>query len=486
MNKHPLPLPRTKIAMRINDERSSAVFSNSPFGRFQTGKVRRLSESIPSSSLQRPNYHEIFSKGKKFIRSSSEKPKDFSNNRQLDFNNKTNNSNDTNDADNEKINLGLTFNNNTNLIHMISMKEYRIKLHFMSNWGHPELITCSEVDFLDRDRKIINGCKVFHNGIELENPKNIHLCNIKDLDKLVNRTLIKTTVEESWVSKWIFTEPLILVFKFMSPKPPDYIRIFNGKYLPEANVKHFRVYSDNDRFICEGDVPKSFGTEMVFKLGSMAEFPPIEKLNVLQQQFNEEIFNDKKGSFNDMKNIGFGVDKFGKIYVPYINEISITLVEPFDISSDQIGLNALELFCEDGQVISNKYLSDTSTICILNGYSYNSPYNLFKGNKKSQNSDDMWNAKWEKDNPPTVRIVFERPKKIVMVRVWNHNGIDDSYKNGTKKIKLSSGKETLWRGVLTKSRGMTSKTRNGINDIWIVEKLPWENHVFVSQKDSVK
>lgn len=394
-------------------------------------------------------------------------------------------------------------------------KEYLLTIQFISNWGHPNIISCSEIDILGKDRtplpKVSISEYVHKDPNRYEEPNTNTDVNPQNLNLLCNHFLIKETKEGSWCSNWKpkSKKPFLLNINITSNEHPEYIRIWNSKFLPESNIRFFRVFYDM-QVIAEGEVPINFC--VVTKLHSDIIKPlPISIPPLCDPTTLEKIHQDQDHSLNQIeeeksKDVNFGLtrdemlaifqenvnnidcDKYGRMFVPRVRKLSFTLIESYDPNSAGIGLNSIELFDINGKNIS---FSSIKSVNILNGKCVSSPFNLFKDHRRTMDSSDMWICEKEKENEhqncssinsyPKLTVDLAREKKIVMIRIWNYNGFDEFNLYGVRKMRIDSDKGLLWRGVLNAAKGMTSRIVDGITDIWLTDKTPWMNCPQISE-----
>ena len=386
-------------------------------------------------------------------------------------------------------------------------REYQLNIHFASNWGHPNLITCSEIDILGKDKTPLQKVSISEyipkDPNNADEPYIYSNLNSQFFDRMCNHILIKETKDDSWYSNWNPKSkiPLILNINIISKERPEYIRIWNSKYLPESNLRNFTVHYER-QIVGQGEVPINFC--VVTKLNSEIIKPvPIAIPPLCDPTTLEQIQEHHKYPIPQKKSniINFGIakeemlsifqeevnsldcDKYGKMFVPRVKRLKFTLLEAFDPDSNEMGLNSIELFDVNGKSFS---FSHIKSVNILNGKCVSSPFKLFKDHRRTMDSSDMWICEKEideekKNNPncskldlsTKLTVDLSKEKKIVLIRIWNYNGFNEFNHYGVKKMRIDSDKGFLWRGILNEAKGMTSKIIDGITDIWLTDKTPW-------------
>lgn len=324
--------------------------------------------------------------------------------------------------------------------------DYQFVVCFISTWGNSSTISCSEIDFLTHEKISIPNIKVSFVD------KSENTCNsLEDLQAISNRTLIKTP-RQCWSHHWEQDRPpLMVLFTFSTAQAPEYIRIWNGKFNPESQLRKFQVYFDK-KLLFTGEVPCQFGIVAPIKLD--------DNLRLSLYKFS--------GFFDEAPPLD--TDKFGKMPVIPMKQLTIEFLETFVIST-QIGLNSIQFFDTSGKEVP---VSAIRTIKVLGATSLVSPFQLLKDKRRTMDEKEMWYA--DKENPNDVVsyvVTFNKPVQIILIRIWNYNGPDVD--NGVKKARIISADKTIWIGLLNKAKGMTSKIVEGVTDIWLTEKELWKD-----------
>lgn len=327
------------------------------------------------------------------------------------------------------------------------MNTYRIQIIFKSNWGDPKAITCSEIDFLGKDRVPIPGVVVTP-----DDP--IILAKMKNPKLLCNQDMIKPDESAAWMCEWPIAVPLVLNFDVQASAPPESLRIWNGKYRSDANVKDISIHS-NGTFLAGGEIPREFGRIISLRTNEIPQLPIF-----IHDQFDKEAEKLARVS-----------DKYGRLPVPKARKITFRIIDTHESGSALTGLNCIELFGVNGKPIA---FSKLKSIAVENGTNVFSPFKLLKDKRRTMDDDDMWAV--EREPGKDILLTFELHKtlEIVMIRIWNYNG-DNPRKNGVRKMRIDLDGMMMWKGMLSSAKGMTSKIIDGVTDVWLIDKEKWKS-----------
>ncbi|OHT06532.1 hypothetical protein TRFO_25417 [Tritrichomonas foetus] len=384
--------------------------------------------------------------------------------------------------------------------------DLQITIQFISNWGNSNTITCSEVDFLTGDRIPVSNVRVSFGNKLLNTPENLN-----HLQKLCNKTLVKVqkdcwsfpfnqqlrklqsksqlelvNFKNDYVSQNIFNklnkgyknnfvfdgkienhenyksllnevsyddEPLSIVFSLITDRPPEFVRIWNGKLEPATQLKDFKVLF-NDKTIYKGEVPCQFGVNAAILIETDQIHPKLS--------LSKLFFNENKDS----------TDNFGVLPIPSTTKLEIDMISNFTIHDKRIGLNCIQFFGINGCEIP---ISEIRTVTVKGATSIFSPYRILKDKRRTIDEKEMWIAeKYHIDDIVKLIVTFAHPEKIVMIRVWNYNGED--YDIGVKKARITIDGLNVWNGCFKKAKGMTTKIVDFVTDIWLAEKEIWKEY----------
>lgn len=331
--------------------------------------------------------------------------------------------------------------------------EFVIQISFISNWGSPNLISISEIDFLTKDRVPIQNVKVVTKNAEEDLIK---------LQKMVDRELIKTNIDAAWSHEWSPNhEPLCYTFILRSPSSPEFIRIWGGKFDTKSQVRDFSIYTDGT-FQFKGEVPYEFG----------GVFPVHPKLPSLQPHITAVELNLRAPIPLEE------TDQYGPIPIPKTKSIVVKIFCPFDPTSPFVGLNCIEFFEPNGK---NVNFSMIRSVKVDNGTGITSALKLLKDKRRTMESAEMWTVKREyPDKPITLSIAFVKEVKIIMMRFWNYNG-DESETFGAKKISIYLDDKPYWIGCLNMAKGMTTNIQNSVTDVWLTDPNRWKDSPHITE-----
>ena len=326
-------------------------------------------------------------------------------------------------------------------------RDFQLQLLIHSNWGHNNLITCSEIDILGPDRVPIPNVQISYESTIQSN---------SSLELLSNKHLIKNSLKDQWNLPWNFhlLPSLSIIFSFSSISPPEYIRIWNSKLEPTANIKKISIYIQGI-FIVSSEIPIDFGSVISLNSKILSQLPCLEDV----------LF------FRSMPTSKNPVDSYGIIPVYSTKTIYIQFLDTYINNSLKFGLNAIEIFSTDGQSIPKK---DILTLEILNGNNYSSPFLLFKNNRRTMLLNDMWICEQNPFNA-TLMITLKEKTKIIMIRIWNFNYGDRKENLSVKKLKIYfDHNHMVWNGIINRAKGYTSKIKDGITDLWLCDPNNWK------------
>jgi len=322
--------------------------------------------------------------------------------------------------------------------------EYKVTFQFLENWGGKDFITCSEIDFLGKDRTPLPITSIVPLR-KTEKPD--------DYWFLCDSHLIKSEPSKQWTHEWNSeTIPVVVHFFVRSYKPPEYVRIWNNRLFPQNNVKRYAIYID-DMFTYCGEMPIDFGHIAMIKNSHIPILPPITLIE-------EEV--EKKEDH----------DEYGKIPIPEVKDLTLYFLETYGGDSHYLGLNSIEIFDYKGNVLKESMIE---TIQISNGESLSSPYRVFKNKLRTMDMVDMWTARRTGTDNVSMNITLTEQQRVVMVRIWNYNGGIDAKYFGTKFLKLCTNNKCVWIGKIPCAKGMTSKILDGVFDIWLTDPKEFKN-----------
>lgn len=325
--------------------------------------------------------------------------------------------------------------------------DFQITIHLMSNWGDPELMTLSEVDILGKDRIPLPNIRVTAGHKRDISPR---------LNLLVNRELVKETVKEAWSHHWTQNDlPIILNFVVTAHQPPECIRLWNIKERPEASLKDFAIYID-DQFIFSGECPMRFGCHVQLRKDSLSIMKRV-----------------KSNIFKPLDSKSLEIDQYGLIPIKRIKHLEIRILETTDPQSNVVGLNGIEFFNEKGENIT---FDKVKSISLQGATGITTIFKLMKPDKYTCSFNDMYVAEKDKFRSKiSFFFNFHCKIPIVMIRVWNYNCGDEVRRYGVSKMEVYSNNCLLWRGPIKRSKGLVNNLKKLTTEIWLTEPQIWKD-----------
>lgn len=158
-------------------------------------------------------------------------------------------------------------------------------------------------------------------------------------------------------------------------------------------------------------------------------------------------------------------DDYGDYPMNKVYEVKIEVMSNYG-NQTSIGLNAIELFDENDEVVDVEQIKNVRLESCLRGSRVMS---LFRDNKRSILADEQWlaTAKWDKR--PAVVITLEQPMWITRVAVYNLNTTDETRSAGLQNIRMLVNGELAWVGRLQQGTGHIEDINDRAVDIWITD-----------------
>lgn len=205
------------------------------------------------------------------------------------------------------------FANDDNLI-------YTVKL--LSNWGDPQYMCCSYMQFLSHDRRPLNPIKMM-SAPKLEEGV---------LQKL-NGDMVKEEANQ-WRINWPPDEDDIMsiIFMFQKHQKPCFIRLWNPQTNMKQSIKDIEIYN-GENLVAKEEIPKGFGKDIQISVKEEYAIKPSESMQYLQTLFPQlapslspcDLFGQypsfklRKVSFEILKN--YGNEKvFGLSQILFLND----------------------------------------------------------------------------------------------------------------------------------------------------------------------
>ena len=325
----------------------------------------------------------------------------------------------------------------------LEILEFEIQIHLISNWGDENEITVSEIDFLNSLKvpmKVLN--------VEPEADKMTEL--LVEYKKLSNGLLIKENENHKWKHEWSPEHcPITINFTVEGTRPPEYIRIWNTKETGSRNLRQIAVFY-HEKLVARAEVPEKLGIVYPLKLEGLPVMPSLEELFM-------------KCSLPTQNRV---IDSYGQAPLDKFSTIVIRIFSPYEQQSKFVGLNALELITNDGSSITE---NEIESICIQDGNNVRSPFNLFKKDKYSLDSDEMWLAERSEDKSIDLIIQLKKAACIVLVRFWNYNYGSEAKLISASHIGLYMDSKQFSLRRIKPGNGTLKNINESVTDIWLTD-----------------
>lgn len=312
------------------------------------------------------------------------------------------------------------------------------------NYGNNERVSLSSLLFLDIKRNPINILKI--STVPAKYGKNIIA--------LVDKILVKDK-NAYYTADWPVPEMETLSFIiYISPEnAPSYLRIWNPREDPEANVKSITILSGT-QMCYQGEVPKGFGTDIPIQL----------EQGLVPQSFSSLMLQELFPQLAPEPGIE---DKYGSYPLEKIKTIKIEILSSWvGIENENIGLNAVELFGNNNKTLK---WDDIQDVHISGCKNFINIEQLFREEKHSSTYTDQFNAQvrnW-KLQLPSIDIALKKPTKLTRVAIWNYNARDKSLKYGAKNVRIKFNKKLVYLGKIRMGTGSDYSSEYAILDMWL-------------------
>lgn len=286
-----------------------------------------------------------------------------------------------------------------------SMDVYNISIKILSNYGDPNSITCSEIDFLDKSYRLIPVIK-----IEVE-PRGIEYTS---LDSLTNGTFVGDQDTLEWSAAWD-GRPVILKITITSDSPPSYVRIWNGSKCGPNNIKEVAIEIGKE-YVTSAIVPQNLG------------------VNVSLKANNTEALKEKPVPVIP---VWYSIsDMHGSIPLFPVSTIIIDFLE--GVHDCYVGLNKIEFLTPQGRKL--KLFKDIKCISWEGGEMVTAPQRLFARSA----IEEFWIGKISA-NMLNLIVQLEHPTKIALIRLWGPS--DREFAIRRARIRLDG--RIVWTGQLS-------------------------------------
>jgi hypothetical protein len=295
---------------------------------------------------------------------------------------------------------------------------YKVKITVLSNYGDPQIVSCSKIDFFD-----INNCKV--KVFDAEPEEDVKMA---PLDLLTNGVFNTTDTTTRWTCQWN-EQPFSLIFSVCCDTPLETIRIWSGSSNLAQSIKEVEVFI-GDRFVNKATIPDIGGNIRVQAPNSI-------------QITNSRFQINRTGYFIK--------DKFGEI--PNI-PVSCLEIDLYPEREHMLGLNQLEIYNTKGDLVKPEY-GDQNSFLVFGARNMFPAMNIFKDDKHSCDVESMWSALITEGDHVTLQFNFKPRENIAYLRFFNHNSCftESMYQTSWARVKVNG--DVVWRGQLKRARGMS-------------------------------
>lgn len=318
--------------------------------------------------------------------------------------------------------------------------EWEFIIRLDSNYGDVNEINCSEIDLLDENRmpcKVVSIFPINETETDYSGPYSL----------LVSGDLNSDDTTTAWSHSWsMYPEPICIKIVVLSTTIPKFIRIWNVSFNSEANLKHFTVFY-HTAFCCQGEVPQKFGVVWPISAESAEKLPNLE-LNLEKP---------------------YAKDQFGTIPLPFVKNITLSVLETYDQNANYAGLNCVEFFNTKGRLVPYSFIKSVVT---SNGNDITSPYRVLKRRRRTSDVKEMWIA--QKDGRLHLDFELNDPTQLILMRIWNFNG-DNIEKFGIKKAEIFLDGVSKWKGKLHEGNQSAQVLFTSVTDIWFVDSTQYKD-----------
>lgn len=223
---------------------------------------------------------------------------------------------------------------------------HEIRIRVFSNYGHPSLISCSEIDIINEKRQTtpissitIEPKRNAANDMLINSSKRRSLTksrsesnlNLYDFSKLTNGTVMEKDESQYWHAEWPPEFPLKFIDIVIIVKTPyqiDSLRIWPNKIDQTKNFKHISIFLDQN-LLYDNELENEFGLVI-----------PLQKFDSLG---NSRVIGSRELT-NRVS------DSFGILPVKATTSIEIGFLQAYD-SKYFFGLQQIKIYDSQGESI---------------------------------------------------------------------------------------------------------------------------------------
>jgi len=291
----------------------------------------------------------------------------------------------------------------------------KFQIRFLSNWGDPSIISCSDILFLDDN----------HRGIPILSitgePMDIRKTN---LQQMITGMMYKTSMDECWKASWENRYPIEITVIIENIGRVSQIRFFNCEIQGKSGVREVEVIQ-KDKLLWKGEITPDFG--IVATLDSR-KFEQIEKC---QSQAPEIVFRKmlSKDEFGVLPQCSFQNFRF-LMHANYGHE-------------SLYGLNNMMFFDNFGVAIPKGHISISISGCELKS----EIQSIIRDNYHVYNQDS--HIVFERTDSiikPTIEATVIHPHIVGGVVIANHHHPMFQSNISVKYLSIYSDNHFIWSG----------------------------------------
>ena len=292
-------------------------------------------------------------------------------------------------------------------------------IRILSNWGDENLISCSDILFLDDRHKSLPILSIQAEPIEI---------NKTNLKNMFNGLMCKNNLNDCWISSWNHLNPIEITIITTNSGPISQIRFFNSSVQGKTAIKEIEVLI-NDILLWKGEISIDFG--VVANLDKN-KFSLIEK----SKKIAPEIIYKRNLS----------LDNFGLIPQCCFSKFKIFFLNNYG-HPIHYGLNYLSFFDNKGNIIKRSLI----TLSLNNIEIITDATNLIQDKKNFNDNDQFVFSKTNDNILSFIEIIFNEPILIGGIIINNYSNKSFSIDISIKDIKIIANEKFIyWIGRLKK------------------------------------
>lgn len=323
-------------------------------------------------------------------------------------------------------------------------KVYTVKI--MSNWGNGPRVQLSSMALLDDTRKPLPIASI-SSIPSLKNPR--------ELEKLVDRNLVKTNNEEVWAADFPPEnfDSISIILMVEPIYQPHFLRVWNSHFNTESSVREILV-TEGTNEVYKGEVPQGFGFD--------APLAQPERHIGIAASNSSAILAELFPHLAPEPGV---VDLYGNYPRLRTKKITIEIVSTRS-SEEYVALNGIDLFDYNLNIVRWR---DVDDIIISNCSNFTDPARLFRVNKESVDANEMFMAETKWRASPTIEIKLSKPINLARVKIWNFNASTRSLKFGVNRIKIYANDRLIWNGVVQMGTGRVAAIGYNTTVVWLTD-----------------